>query len=41
VVKGKKVLLTGEKDPSKLNWKNHKIDVVMDCTGLFLTTEKA
>jgi len=30
-----------EKDPSKLPWKDLGIDVVLECTGLFLTTELA
>ncbi len=29
------------KDPSELPWKEMKIDVVLECTGLFRTSEKA
>jgi len=30
----------GEKDPSKINWKNYNVDVVLECTGVF-TDNKA
>ncbi len=30
-----------ERDPSKLPWKKLKIDVVMECTGLFTAADKA
>ncbi|MFW5945120.1 MAG: type I glyceraldehyde-3-phosphate dehydrogenase [Bacteroidota bacterium] len=29
-----------EKDPSQLPWKQHEIDVVFECTGLFTKTEE-
>ncbi len=38
-VGGKKILVTAEKDPSKLPWKDLKIDVVIESTGRF-TDEK-
>lgn len=34
-VNGKKILVFSEKDPSKLPWKKLKIDVVLECTGIF------
>ncbi len=30
-----------ERDPSKLPWKKLKVDVVLECTGIFTTKEKA
>jgi glyceraldehyde-3-phosphate dehydrogenase type I len=35
IVDGKKVLVIGERDVSKLPWKKLKIDVVVDATGVF------
>ena len=40
IVKGKKIKVFGEEDPSKLPWKELKVDVVLECTGAFTTTEK-
>ena len=37
----KKTLVFTERDPSKLPWKKLKVDVVIDCTGVFRTYEKA
>lgn len=39
IVKGKKVPVFAEKDPSMLPWKKLKVDVVLECTGRF--TDKA
>ncbi|GAB1394831.1 type I glyceraldehyde-3-phosphate dehydrogenase [Rhodocyclaceae bacterium] len=39
VVKGKKIRLTAEKDPANLKWNEVGADVVIDCTGFFLTKE--
>lgn len=36
-----KVAITGERDASKLPWAKMDIDVVIDCTGVYKTTEKA
>ncbi|MBL0338737.1 MAG: type I glyceraldehyde-3-phosphate dehydrogenase [Rhodospirillaceae bacterium] len=33
--------VSAEKDPSKLPWKNLNIDVVMECTGIFTSRDKA
>lgn len=35
VVNGKKILMLTEKDPEKLPWKDLKVDVVLECTGVF------
>ena len=35
------VMVLSERDPSKLPWKDLKIDVVMECTGFFTSKEKA
>jgi glyceraldehyde 3-phosphate dehydrogenase len=39
VVDGRKIRLTAVRDPAELKWKEVNADVVIDCTGLFLTTE--
>ena len=39
VVNGKKIRLTAEKDPANLKWADVGADIVIDCTGFFLTTE--
>ena len=39
VVNGKKIRLTAEKDPANLKWSEVGADIVIDCTGFFLTTE--
>lgn len=41
VVDGKKVLAFMERDPKLLPWKKLKIDVVLECTGVFRTKELA
>lgn len=41
IVKGKKILASSERDPSKLPWKELGIDVVLECTGVFRNKEKA
>jgi glyceraldehyde 3-phosphate dehydrogenase len=35
VIDGKKVLVFAEKDPTRLPWRKLKIDVVLECTGIF------
>jgi glyceraldehyde 3-phosphate dehydrogenase len=40
-VDGHKILITAERDPAKLPWKELDIDVVLECTGLFTAREKA
>ena len=36
VVGGKDITVTAKKDPAELPWKDLKIDIVLECTGLFL-----
>ena len=40
-IDGKKILLTAERDPLKIDWKSHKIDIVFECTGAFTKYEDA
>ncbi len=35
IVNGKKILALAEKDPAKLPWAEHKIDIVIESTGFF------
>jgi len=39
VVDGKTIRLTAERDPANLKWDEVGADIVIDCTGFFLTTE--
>ena len=39
VVNGKTIRLTAERDPANLKWNEVGADLVIDCTGFFLTTE--
>ncbi|MFZ1377126.1 MAG: type I glyceraldehyde-3-phosphate dehydrogenase [Geothrix sp.] len=39
IVNGKKIRLTAVKDPAELKWDEIGVDVVIECTGLFLTQE--
>ena len=41
VINGDRIKVLAERDPSKLPWGELKVDVVMECTGLFTTKEKA
>ncbi|MFC1638927.1 type I glyceraldehyde-3-phosphate dehydrogenase [Patescibacteria group bacterium] len=41
IVDGKKIRVYAERDPEQLPWKEHEIDVVLECTGIFRTEEKA
>ncbi|MEO0576896.1 MAG: type I glyceraldehyde-3-phosphate dehydrogenase [Pseudomonadota bacterium] len=41
IVNGDKIRVTSERDPSKLPWAELGVDVVMECTGIFNTKEKA
>lgn len=41
VVNGKKIRITGEKDPAALKWGDIGADYVVESTGIFLTKEKA
>jgi glyceraldehyde 3-phosphate dehydrogenase len=39
VVNGKTIRLTAEKDPANLKWGEVGADIIIECTGIFLTTE--
>lgn len=39
VVNGQKIQITAERDPSKIDWSAANVDVVVESTGVFLTTE--
>jgi len=39
VVNGKTIRLTAERDPSDLAWGDINVDLVLECTGFFLTEE--
>lgn len=41
IVNGSRITVTGERDPADLPWAAQKIDLVMECTGFFLTAELA
>jgi glyceraldehyde 3-phosphate dehydrogenase len=41
VVDGKEIRVYAEKDPVNLPWKDLGVDVVLECTGIFTTKEKA
>jgi len=41
VVGNQKIKCLSERDPSKLPWKRMKIDIVMECTGVFTVADKA
>jgi len=41
IVGNQKIKCLSERDPSKLPWKQLKIDIVMECTGLFTSADKA
>lgn len=41
IVGKQKIKCIAEKDPAKLPWREMKIDVVMECTGLFTAADKA
>ncbi len=39
VIEGKKIRLTSHSNPSDIDWASAGVDVVAECTGVFLTTE--
>jgi len=41
VVNGKKIRVTSERDPSKLNWRSVNAKYIVESTGLFLTKDSA
>ena len=38
-IQGKKILLTAEKAPESIRWGESQANIVMECTGAFLTTD--
>ncbi|HMK24643.1 MAG TPA: type I glyceraldehyde-3-phosphate dehydrogenase [Chitinophagaceae bacterium] len=41
VVNGDDVKIYAQKDPAQIPWKNHDVDVVLECTGFFTDKDKA
>ena len=41
IVDGKEIRVFKEPDPSKLPWGSYKVDVVLECTGLFCSKDKS
>ncbi len=41
VVNGKAIRITAERNPEDLKWNEANVDVVLDCTGIFTTLDKA
>lgn len=41
IVNGDRIKVFAERDPSKLPWGEHDVDVVLECTGFFASKEKA
>ena len=41
VVNGDRIAVLAERDPGKLPWRDLGVDVVLECTGLFTSKEKA
>ncbi len=39
--KNKSIIFLAERDPNKLPWKKMKIDIVLECSGIFTSKEKA
>ncbi len=41
LIDNKEVVLTSEANPEKLNWKEHNVDIVFECTGRFTSKDTA
>lgn len=41
IVNGEEINIYAQKDPSLIPWKEHDVDVVLECTGFFTSEEKA
>jgi len=41
IVNGQKIKVFAEKEPSQINWASCGAEYILECTGLFTTTEKA
>ena len=40
-IEGNKISVTSERNPIDLNWKDKKVDIILECTGVFTSKEKA
>ena len=40
-VDGKEIKIYAEKDAAKCPWRKHRVDVVLECTGFYCSTEKS
>ena len=41
VINGKSIHFSAERDPANCPWSKHKIDIVLECSGVFTDAEKA
>jgi glyceraldehyde 3-phosphate dehydrogenase len=41
IIDGQHIKVFAEKDPAKLPWRDHNVDVVIECTGFFVEPAKA
>jgi len=41
IINGKRIKVSAEKNPANIDWKNLKVDLVIESTGKFLTTQLA
>lgn len=41
IVNGKEIMALSERNPAALPWKEHGVDLVLECTGIFRSKEKA
>lgn len=41
IIGGKKVVFSAQKNPAEIPWKAHGVDIVLECTGIFTSREKA
>lgn len=41
IVGNQKIKCLSERDPEKLPWKKLKVDIVMECTGIFTAADRA
>jgi glyceraldehyde 3-phosphate dehydrogenase len=41
IVNGEEIKIYAQRSPAEIPWKNHNVDVVLECTGFFTEKEKA
>ncbi|MEO0779425.1 MAG: type I glyceraldehyde-3-phosphate dehydrogenase [Bacteroidota bacterium] len=41
IINGQSIVALSERDPAALPWKDHQIDVVLECTGIFRNKDQA